>query len=104
MLGSILVPGHETPTGDGGVCGDRLNHAAFLNATLENWQDMSRRLNISTQITDEEFGAKYNIYPLLGTDAVHGNQHVVGTTLFPHNIGLSCTHNPQNFFNAGNMT
>ena len=32
------------------------------------------------------------IYPLLGTDAVHGNQHVVGEVLFPHNIGLAATH------------
>jgi beta-glucosidase len=31
---------------------------------------------------------------LLGTDAVHGNQHVVGSILFPHNIGLGATHNP----------
>jgi len=33
---------------------------------------------------------------LLGTDAVHGNQHIVGETLFPHNIGLAATHNPEN--------
>jgi beta-glucosidase len=31
---------------------------------------------------------------LLGTDGIHGNQHVVGTILFPHNIGLGATHNP----------
>ncbi len=31
---------------------------------------------------------------LLGNDAIHGNQHVVGAILFPHNIGLGATHNP----------
>lgn len=31
---------------------------------------------------------------LLGTDAIHGDQHVTGTILFPHNIGLGATHNP----------
>jgi beta-glucosidase len=28
---------------------------------------------------------------LLGTDAVHGNQHVTSSVLFPHNIGLGAT-------------
>lgn len=31
---------------------------------------------------------------LLGTDAIHGDQHVVGSIIFPHNIGLGATHNP----------
>ena len=34
-----------------------------------------------------------NIKLLLGTDAVHGNQHVLGEILFPHNIGCAATHN-----------
>lgn len=37
---------------------------------------------------------------LLGTDAVHGNQHVLGSILFPHNIGLAASHNQDNFANA----
>jgi len=40
----------------------------------------------------------------LGTDAVHGDQHTIGTILFPHNIGLSCSHNPDNFQNVGYWT
>lgn len=33
--------------------------------------------------------------PLIyGIDAVHGHNNVVGATIFPHNIGLGCTHNP----------
>jgi beta-glucosidase len=33
--------------------------------------------------------------PLIwGTDAVHGNSGVYGATLFPHNIGLGATRNP----------
>lgn len=33
--------------------------------------------------------------PLLyGVDAVHGHSNVVGTVIFPHNIGLGCTRNP----------
>ncbi|MGL6160803.1 glycoside hydrolase family 3 protein [Microbulbifer sp.] len=30
-----------------------------------------------------------------GTDAVHGHNNVVGATLFPHNIGLGATRNPE---------
>lgn len=34
----------------------------------------------------------YYIGILSGTDAVHGNQHVLGTPLFPHNIGLAASN------------
>ena len=40
----------------------------------------------------------------MGTDAVHGNQHVSGSVLFPHNSGLACSHNPDNFYRAGKWT
>ena len=30
-----------------------------------------------------------------GTDAVHGHNNVVGATLFPHNIAMGATHNPE---------
>jgi beta-glucosidase len=33
--------------------------------------------------------------PLLyGVDAIHGNNNVLGATIFPHNIGLGATHDP----------
>lgn len=33
--------------------------------------------------------------PLLyGVDAVHGHNNVIGAVVFPHNIGLGCTRNP----------
>ncbi|HSU57791.1 MAG TPA: glycoside hydrolase family 3 N-terminal domain-containing protein [Bryobacteraceae bacterium] len=33
--------------------------------------------------------------PLLyGVDAVHGHNNVIGAVIFPHNIGLGCTRNP----------
>lgn len=41
---------------------------------------------------------------MLGTDAVHGNQHVIGLPLFPHNIGMAATHNVENFQNEGYWT
>lgn len=30
-----------------------------------------------------------------GTDAVHGHNNVIGATIFPHNVGLGATHNPE---------
>ncbi len=43
----------------------------------------------------------YNIQPFFSVDSVHGDQRVAGNILFPHNIGLSCTHNPKNYYNVG---
>lgn len=56
---------------------------------------MSGKININNQ---------YLISILSGTDAVHGNQHINGIPLFPHNIGLAATKNPQHFMNAGYWT
>jgi beta-glucosidase len=41
---------------------------------------------------------------LLGTDAVHGNQHIPGAVLFPHNIGLGATHDPELIKQIGQWT
>lgn len=35
------------------------------------------------------------IPPIWGTDAVHGHNNVYGATVFPHNIGLGASNNPQ---------
>ncbi len=32
---------------------------------------------------------------IYGIDAVHGHNNVYGATIFPHNIGMGCTRNPQ---------
>ena len=32
---------------------------------------------------------------LLGIDAVHGNNNIDGAVIFPHNIGLGCSRNPE---------
>ena len=68
----------------------------YQNATLDKWQKLTAKFNYTVNVTTNE-GKKYGIKPLLATDAVHNNQHVSGTILFPHNIGLSCSHNPDNF-------
>ena len=47
---------------------------------------------------------RWEISIMSGTDAVHGNQHIIGEVLFPHNIGMAATHNKKNFYNAGYWT
>lgn len=43
--------------------------------------------------------------PLLyGVDAVHGHNNVLGATIFPHNIGLGCTRNPELVERAAHIT
>jgi len=39
-----------------------------------------------------------------GTDAVHGVGNIVGATLFPHNIALGSTHNPELIRKVGEVT
>jgi beta-glucosidase len=39
-----------------------------------------------------------------GTDAVHGHNNVFGATLFPHNIGLGATHDPNLIERIGEVT
>ena len=39
-----------------------------------------------------------------GTDAVHGHNNVVGATLFPHNVGLGATHDPELIQRIGAVT
>jgi len=71
-LGALLSGGGSAPTPN----------------TPEAWADLvdgfqARALQTRLQI------------PILyGVDAVHGHNNVVGATLFPHNIGLGATRNP----------
>lgn len=39
-----------------------------------------------------------------GTDAVHGHSNIVGAVIFPHNIGLGATRNPQLIRRIGEVT
>lgn len=83
FLGSLLSGGSSDPkTGNGVV--DWTNHYDSLQSRTQN-----TRLRI----------------PLLyGIDAVHGHSNVLGATLFPHNIGLGCTRNPQLVERAARIT
>ena len=107
FLGSLLVGGDGTPDLQGNMRilpgNEYDDRKVYADSTMEKWQALAHRFNFSIKVTTQE-GKTYDIRPLLGTDAVHGNQHISGTVLFPHNVGLACTHNPENFYNAGYWT
>ncbi|HIB04686.1 MAG TPA: hypothetical protein EYO18_02995 [Candidatus Marinimicrobia bacterium] len=35
-------------------------------------------------------GSRLGIPLIIGFDAIHNHNNLVGSTIFPHNIGLSC--------------
>lgn len=70
---------------------------------MDNWKKLAKKFNYNVKVTAKN-GKIYKIKPFLATDAVHGDQHIAGNIIFPHNIGLSCSHNPSNFFNIGYWT
>ncbi len=41
---------------------------------------------------------------IYGIDAVHGNNNIVGATVFPHNIGLGCTRDSALVYEAARVT
>lgn len=81
-LGSILSGGGSTPPSN--------NPAA--------WADMVDRYQ---QLAAE---TRLGIPLLYGIDAVHGHNNVVGATVFPHNIGLGATGNPELAEQLGALT
>ncbi len=94
-LGAVLAAGSEIPNGRGGV-NDGLNELSvelndpenFLTSTKENWIAINRQIDAHPVITNQG-----DVIPLLiGVDAVHGHASILGNVVFPHNIGLSVTH------------
>ncbi|BFM21051.1 glycoside hydrolase family 3 protein [Gilvimarinus japonicus] len=77
-IGSVLNGGGTTPDNN-------------KYASVQDWVDLADSYYYaSIDKTDGRTGV-----PIIwGTDAVHGVGNVVGATLFPHNIALGATHNP----------
>lgn len=75
-LGSILAGGNSGPYGN-----ERADAATWARMVGE-FRDASRKAGSGIPI-------------LFGVDAVHGHSNLPGATIFPHNIGLGATHDPQ---------
>ncbi|NUT96102.1 MAG: glycoside hydrolase family 3 protein [Saccharothrix sp.] len=81
-LGSVLSGGGSAPTPN----------------TPQAWADMVDRYQALALAT------RLRIPLLYGTDSVHGNNNVVGATIFPHNIALGATGDPDLAREIGNIT
>ncbi|XP_019069767.1 uncharacterized protein [Solanum lycopersicum] len=73
FIGSVLsVPG-DTPG---------------LNAAAEDW------INMVNDIQKAALSTRLGIPMIYGIDAIHGHNNVYNATIFPHNIGLGVTRDP----------
>jgi beta-glucosidase len=87
-LGSILAGGNSDPGGR-------------YNAKPEEWLALADAFYEASMDTSK--GGKA-IPVMFGIDAVHGQSNIVGATLFPHNIGLGATRNPELLRRIGEIT
>ncbi|MEO6799850.1 MAG: glycoside hydrolase family 3 protein, partial [Rhodanobacter sp.] len=76
-IGSVLNGGGSWP-------------AMNKHAGIRDWLTLADRYYDASMATD----AAIKVPIIWGTDAVHGDNNVLGATLFPHNIGLGATHDP----------
>lgn len=77
-LGSVLAGGNSDPDGK-------------YNSGGAAWLELADKFYEASMDTR---GGRKAIPVLLGIDAVHGHNNVVGATLFPHNIALGAADNP----------
>jgi beta-glucosidase len=87
-IGSVLNGGGSVPNGN------RYSKAADWLAIADAYYQASM----------DESDGKVAIPIMWGTDAVHGVGNIVGATLFPHNIALGATNNPELIHRIGEIT
>ena len=87
-LGSVLNGGNSGPGGDD-------------LAPAEKWLELA----------DAFYDASMDVavgepaIPIVwGTDAVHGHSNIIGSTIFPHNVGLGATRDPELIERIGQVT
>lgn len=89
-LGAVLAGGDSPPLG----ADDRAPAATWLQTTRA-FHSAARERRPATHVS---------IPILFGVDAVHGNNNVLGATIFPHNVGLGAAHDPQLIRRIGEAT
>lgn len=78
-LGSVLAGGNSGPYGN-------------ESATPATWRRLVDAFHRAAMRSAEKGGVAVPV--LFGIDAVHGNNNVVGATLFPQNVALGATRDP----------
>ncbi|MCC4599783.1 glycoside hydrolase family 3 protein [Xanthomonas melonis] len=87
-IGSVLAGGNSDPGGK-------------YNASPAEWLKLADAFYEASMDTSKGGNA---IPIIFGIDAVHGQSNIVGATLFPHNIGLGATRNPELIKKIGEVT
>jgi len=87
-IGSVLSGGNSGPYGD-----DFAPPAKWLQLADEFYDASMTRSD-----------GRPKIPVMWGTDSVHGNNNIVGATLFPHNIGLGAARDPDLIRQIGAVT
>jgi len=77
-LGSVLNGGGSWPNNN-------------KHATAADWMALANAYYDASMATD----MAVKVPVIWGIDAVHGNNNVVGATIYPHNIGLGAAHDPK---------
>src|SRR5256714_6421448 len=66
--------------------------------TADKWHDIIRKIQEASQRT------RLKIPVIYGTDSIHGANYVQGTTLFPQEIGMAATWDPELMRRLGEVT
>lgn len=93
-LGSVLNGGNSGPNGD-----DLAPAPAWLALADEFYL---ASMDVSGDTSGDT--GKHAIPIIWGVDAIHGNNNIIGATLFPHNIGLGAARNPELIHRIGEIT
>ena len=83
FIGSVLSGGSSDPAGGN---------------SPQSWLDSV------TKFEDQALQTRLKIPLLYGIDAVHGHNNIDGATIFPHDIGMGATHNPELAARAARVT
>ncbi|KAK7246136.1 hypothetical protein RIF29_40995 [Crotalaria pallida] len=73
FIGSVLSGGGSEP---------------LPKATAQDW------INMINEFQKGSLASRLGIPMMYGIDAVHGHNNVYNATIFPHNVGLGCTRDP----------
>ncbi|MED6119412.1 hypothetical protein PIB30_011777 [Stylosanthes scabra] len=74
FIGSVLSGGGSEP---------------LPKATAQDW------VNMINEFQKGSLASRLGIPMMYGIDAVHGHNNVYNATIFPHNVGLGCTRDPE---------
>lgn len=87
-FGSVLNGGNSAPGGND-------------LAPAKVWLDAADAYYLASMDTS---GGGHAIPIFWGVDAVHGHNNIIGATLFPHNVALGATRNPELMRRIGEVT